>query len=119
MSRARRFGSVSFHIARYVSTIVVASAMSNLLGVVGSICRPLSPRCRRAAITCEVMRSGSRRHRELVTEDVERRVYLEALHALVVEREDRAPHGLHDRAVVLQDLLELHHQLAARDHVER
>src|SRR5262245_52651202 len=31
MSRARRLGSVSFHIARYVSTIVVASAMSNLL----------------------------------------------------------------------------------------
>src|SRR5262249_60204791 len=107
MRRARRFGSVSFHIARYVSTIVVASAMSNLLGVMGSICCPLSLRARHAAITCEVMRSGSCRHRELVAEDVERRVHLEALHALVVERGDRAPHGLHDRPVVRQGFVEL------------
>src|SRR5258705_4976407 len=40
MSRARRFGSVSFHIARYVSTIVVASPMSNLLGEFGLRCCP-------------------------------------------------------------------------------
>jgi hypothetical protein len=33
MSWERRFGSVSFHVAKYVSTIVVASPMSNLLGV--------------------------------------------------------------------------------------
>src|SRR5215467_10842592 len=55
MSRARRLGSVSFHIARYVSTIVVTSAMSNLLGVVGCICRPLSSRSSCPAITREVM----------------------------------------------------------------
>src|SRR5262249_29547140 len=119
MSRARRLGSVSFHIARYVSTIVVASAMSNLLGVVECICWPLSPRTRRPAITCEVKRAGSRRHCELVTEDVLRRMHLEALDALVVEGEDRAPHRLHDGPIVLHDLLELHHQLASCGHVER
>src|SRR5439155_26008054 len=52
------------------------------------------------------------RDRELVAEDVEGGVRLEALHALVVEREDRAPHRLHDRPVVLEDLLELRHDLA-------
>src|SRR5262245_31187061 len=42
-----------------------------------------------------------RRDRQLVTEDVQRRVDLEALDALVHEREDRAPHRLHDRSVLL------------------
>src|ERR1700682_2018510 len=43
----------------------------------------------------------SRLDRQLMTEDVERRVRLEALHALVVEGEDGPPHRLHDPAVVL------------------
>src|SRR5882672_1570643 len=59
------------------------------------------------------------RDRELVAEDVEGGVRLEALHALVVKGEDRAPHRLHDGPVVLEDLLELRHDLAPGGDVDR
>src|SRR5918994_7339213 len=52
-------------------------------------------------------RSGLLRQGELVAEDVVGRVDFEALDALVVEGEVLAPQGLHDRPVLLHDLLEL------------
>src|SRR5216683_6042775 len=52
-------------------------------------------------------------HRKLVAEDIVRRVHGEPLHLFVVEAEVGAPEWLHDRSVLLHDLLELgHHRLA-------
>src|SRR4051794_19810516 len=44
---------------------------------------------------------------DLLPEDVAGRVHVETLHALVHEREQRAPDRLHDRTIVLQDRFEL------------
>src|SRR5437773_3682625 len=98
------------------STVVVAWAKASMMASASSTPGSVSMTRRFAAAA----RGGAAlgRDRELIGEDVERRVHLEALHPLVVEGEGRAPERLHDRPVVLEDGLQLGHDLAALVHVE-
>ena len=59
---------------------------------------------------------GLNRYR--LTEDVERRVDLKALHALIVGGIDRTPQWLRDRSVLLHDPLKFAQDFAARVDIE-
>src|SRR5690242_18983251 len=82
----------------------------------------LNPACRRPFSKQAAGGSqerGSGLDGQLLAEDVAGRVHLEALHPLVVVGEQRPPERLNDRAVLLQDLLELADDLGPGSHVER